>query len=132
MISEPQDQTRRDQFTVKDKWYIQKILQCFQMDQCKPLRTAGHLNWKLLTAHIGDGEVHQKNYRRLVGLLLYPAIELRADIMLTVNIPSRHINAPTSQHWLCRKLLLSYLQVSKIQNFLTKRKQLMIFWGEVI
>ena len=33
--------------------------------------------------------------------------------MFTVNILSRHMNAPTNQHWLCGKQLLRYLQGSK-------------------
>ena len=33
--------------------------------------------------------------------------------MFTVNILSRHMNAPTNQHWMCGKRLLRYLQGSK-------------------
>ena len=33
--------------------------------------------------------------------------------MFTVNILSRHMKAPTNQHWLCGKRLLRYLQGSK-------------------
>ena len=33
--------------------------------------------------------------------------------MFTVNILSRHMNAPTNQHWMCGKRLLRYLQASK-------------------
>ena len=33
--------------------------------------------------------------------------------MFTVNILSRHMNAPTNQHWICGKRLLRYLQGSK-------------------
>ena len=37
----------------------------------------------------------QKNYRSLVGSLLYLAKHTKTDIMFTVNILSRHMNAPT-------------------------------------
>ena len=33
--------------------------------------------------------------------------------MLTVNILSRHMSAPTNQHWMCGKRLLRYLQGPK-------------------
>ena len=33
--------------------------------------------------------------------------------MFTVNILSRHMNAPNNQHWMCGKRLLRYLQGSK-------------------
>ena len=84
----------------------------FQMDQCKPSRTPAYLNLKLQTAQNGDEEVDQRIYRSLVGSLLYLAKQTRPD-MFTVNILSRHMNAPTNQHWMCGKRLLRYLQVSK-------------------
>ena len=85
----------------------------FQMDQCKPSRTPADLNLKLQTAQNGDKEVDQRIFRSLVGSLLYLAKETRPDIMFTVNILSRHMNVPTSQHWMCGKRLLRYLQGSK-------------------
>ena len=55
----------------------------------------------------------QRIYRSLVGSLLYLAKHTRSDIMFTVNILSRHVNAPTNQHWMCGKRLLRYFQGSK-------------------
>ena len=83
------------------------------MDQCKPSRTPTDLNLKLQTAQNGDEEVDQRIYRSLVGSLLYLAKQTRPDIMFTVNILSRHMNAPTNQHWMCGKRLLRFLQGSK-------------------
>ena len=97
--------------TVDQKRYIETMLERFQMDQCKPSRTPVDLNLKLQTAHNGD--VDQRIYRSLVGSLLYLAKQMRPDIMFTVNILSRHMNAPTNQHWMCGKRFLLYLQVSK-------------------
>ena len=68
------------------------------MDQCKPSRTPTDLNLKLQTAQNGDEEVDQRIYRSLVVSLLYLAKQARPDIMFTVNILSRHMNAPTNQH----------------------------------
>ena len=85
----------------------------FQMDQCKPSRTPADLSLKLQTAQNGDEEVDQRIYRSLVGSLLYLAKQTRPGLMFTVNNLSRHMNAPTNQHWLCRKRLLGYLQGSK-------------------
>ena len=89
------------------------MLEWFQMDQCKPSKTPADLNLKLQTAQNGDEEVDQRIYRSLVGSLLYLAKQTRPDIMFTVNILSRHMNAPTNQHWMCGKRLLQYLQGSK-------------------
>ena len=88
------------------------MLERFQMDQCKPSRTPADLNLKPQTAQNGDEEFDQRIYRSLVGLILYLAKQTRPD-MFTVNILSRHMNAHTNQHWMCRKKLLRYLQGSK-------------------
>ena len=99
--------------TVDQERYIETMLERFQMDQCKPSRTPADLNLKLQTAQNGDEEVDQRIYRSLVGSLLYLAKQTRPDITFTVNILSRHMNAPTNQHWMCGKRLLRYLQASK-------------------
>ena len=99
--------------TVDQERYIETMLERFQMDQCKPSRTPADLNLKLQTAQTGDEEVDQRIYRSLVGSLLYLAKQTRPDIMFTINILSRHMNAPTNQHWMCGKRLLRYLQGSK-------------------
>ena len=88
------------------------MLERFQMDQCKPSRTPADLNLKLQASENGDKEVDQRIYRSLVGSLLYLAKQTRPD-MFIVNILSRHMNAPTNQHWMCGNRLLRYLQVSK-------------------
>ena len=72
-----------------------------------------NLNLKLQRAQNGDEEVDQRIYRSLVGSLLYMIKQTRPDIMFTFNILSRHMDAPTNQHWLCGKRLLRYLQGSK-------------------
>ena len=83
------------------------------MDQCKLSRTPAELNLKLQTALNGDEEVDQRIYINLVGSLPYLAKQTRSDIMFTVNILSKHMNASTNQHWMCGKQLLRYLQASK-------------------
>ena len=55
----------------------------------------------------------QRIYRGLVGSLLYLSKQTRPDIMFTVNILYRHMNAPTNQHWMSRKEFFRYPQGSK-------------------
>ena len=101
-------------FTVGQERYIETMLERFQMDQCKPSRTPADLNLKFQTAQNGNEEADQRIYGNLVGSLLYLAKQTRTDIMFTVNILSRHMNAPTNQHWMCGKRLLRYLEGSKV------------------
>ena len=100
--------------TVDQERYIETMLERFQMDQCKPSRTPTDLNLRFQTAQNGDEEVDQGIYRILVKSLLYLTKHTKPDIMFTVNILSRHINAPTNQHWMCGTRLLRYLQSSKL------------------
>ena len=99
--------------TVDQEHYIKTMLELFQMDRCKPSSTPADLNLKLQTAQNEDEEVDQRIYRSLVASLLHLAKQTRPDIMFTVNILSRHMSAPTNQHWMCGKRLLRYLQGSK-------------------
>ena len=91
--------------TVDQERYIETMLERFQMDQCKTSRTPADLKLQLQTAQNGDQEVDQRIYKSLVVLLLY----LAKQMMFTVNILSRHTNAPTNQHWMRGKRLLLYL-----------------------
>ena len=101
-----------EKVTVDQERYIETMLERFQMDQSKPSRTPADLHLKLQTAQNGDEDVDQRIYRSLVGSLLYLAKQTRPDIMFTVNILSRHMNAPTNPYWMCGKRLLRYLQGS--------------------
>ena len=89
------------------------MLQRFQMDQCKPSWTPADLNVKVQTAQNGDEETDQRIYGSLFKSLLYLTKQTWPDIMFTVNILSRHLNAPIKKHWLCGKPFLSYFQGSK-------------------
>ena len=112
--------------TVDQERSIETMLEWFQMDQYKPSRTPANLNLKLQTAKNGDQEVDQRIYKNLVGSLLYLAKQTKPDILFTVNILSRHMNAPTNQHWMCGKRLLRYLQSSKGLKITFTKKLVMI------
>ena len=121
-----------EKVTVDRERYIELILERFQMDQCKPSRTPADLNLKLKTAQNGGEEVDQRIYRSLVGSLLYLAKQTRPDIMFTVNILFRHMNAPINHHWLCGKRLLQYLQGSKGLNLTYTKEASYDLMGKVM
>ena len=78
---------------------------------------------KLQTAQNRDEEVDKKIYRSLVGSLLYMAKQTRPDIMFTVNILSRHMNAPTGS---AEKVFCNIFKVQKVKKLLTQKKLDMI------
>ena len=58
---------------VDQERYIETMLECFKMDQCKPSRNPAGLNLKPQTAQNGDEKVDQRIYRSLDGSLFYLA-----------------------------------------------------------
>ena len=108
--------------TVDQERYIETMLERFQTDQCKPSRTPADLNLKLQTAQNGDEEMDQRIFRSLVGSFLYLTKQTRPDIVFTFNILCRHINAPTNQHWMCRKDFCDIFKVRNFLNLLTQKK----------
>ena len=112
--------------TVDQERYKETMLGRFQMDQGKPSRTPVDLIWKLQTAQSGDEEADQRIYRSLVGSLLYLAKQKRPDIMFTVNVLSRHMNAPTNPHWMCGRRLLLFLQGPKSLKLTDTKKLVML------
>ena len=53
--------------------YIERVLELFHLDQCKPSRTPAYLNlsFKATQKQNADGEVDQKIWRNLVGSFLH-------------------------------------------------------------
>ena len=73
----------------------------------------GRVHWFRVARTRREEKKVTVDQKRLVGSLLCLAKHTRPDIIFTVNILSRHMNAPTNQHWMCGKKLLRYLQGSK-------------------
>jgi hypothetical protein len=86
--------------------YIQKILEKFEMTECKPRTTPSEQKW--------DDErkepVDPRKYRELVGSLIYLMICTRPDICWVVTKLSQHLSAPVESHWIAAKHVLRYLK----------------------
>jgi hypothetical protein len=54
-------------------------------------------------------ENEHKNYRALVGALMYMANQTRPDIMYAVGMLSRRLSAPTQADWIAGRRVLRYL-----------------------
>ena len=84
--------------TVDQERYIETILEWFQTDQCKPSRTPADLSLKFQRTLNGVEEVNQRIYDSFIDSLMYLTKQTRRDIMFTVIILYRHMNAHTNQH----------------------------------
>ena len=80
------------------------------MKQCNGTQTPMETNQKLLPAQPSERLVEPREYRSLVGSLMYLAVGTRPDIAYTVAVLSKFNAKPTDNHFLAAKRLLLYLK----------------------
>ncbi|KAK9697999.1 hypothetical protein RND81_08G075800 [Saponaria officinalis] len=88
--------------------YAQEILKKFKMENCKPVSTPLVLNEKL-SKDDGSKEVDLKQYRSLVGSLLY-LTATRPDLMFATNLLSRFMSKQSEVHMGTANRVLRYLK----------------------
>ena len=88
--------------------YVEKVLERFQMDECKPVGTPAEGS---LTRNKEAGP--DREYMSLVGSLLYAAMVSRPDIAYAVQALGRHLQGTTDEHFVAAKRVLRYLQGTK-------------------
>ena len=96
---------------ISQEKYLEDLLKRFQMNDCKPVSTPMAFNKKL---HSDDGakKVDARNYRSLVGSLIY-LTNTRPDIVQPVSLISRFMNEPSKIHLIATKRILHYLNGTK-------------------
>lgn len=104
-------QARRDgegNFYISQSNYINKILNTYGLEESKGSTTpmdTGYFKTR------GDSPTIENDaYRKLIGSLLYVAVNIRPDISASVAILSRHIAAPTKVDWNETKRVARYLK----------------------
>jgi Reverse transcriptase (RNA-dependent DNA polymerase) len=90
--------------------YIQKILQRFNMDDCKPVGTPMDISVKLIKAKDNEELFEILKYQSAVGSLMYGMLGTRPDITFAISAISRYNNSPTDKHWTAVKRVLRYLK----------------------
>ena len=91
---------------MNQKGYITKVLQRFEMSNCKPRSTPSEQKLEF------DGEtlVDPRRYREAVGSLVYAMKSTRPDICRVVTKLSQFLAAPRKGHWIALKHVLRYLK----------------------
>jgi hypothetical protein len=108
--------------TLNQRGYIEKILQRFHMDNCKPLNTPMSSNW--ISHHLKEQQEQVKDdgnsrsecdapFRQAIGALQYLSQATRPDIAFCTNILSRYLNNYNETHWSAVKRIFRYLQGTK-------------------
>lgn len=104
---------------VNQSSYVQRLLQRFGMDECKPSSTPLADKVRLSkddSPDVGSMEeaaMHDKDYRGIVGSINYLATTTRPDLAYAAHALSRFVNNPGLAHWTAAKHVLRYLKGSK-------------------
>lgn len=96
------------QIKIFQKNYAEKILQRFEMDKAKEVKTP----CILIEQHPDDkvDQNLQEKYREGVGTLLYLSNKTRPDISYQIGYCSRHQNIPNQNDWNNIKTILRYIK----------------------
>ena len=95
--------------TLSQEHYIQHVLDCYNMADCRPVGTPLDVGYQDAPAD-KDVPLPDVPYRSLIGALLYAATMTRPDIATAVSILCRHMQHYNMDHWRAAKHLLRYLK----------------------
>ena len=92
---------------MNQKRYVQKILERFDMINCKPRSTPSEHKFDCST----DNDLtDQRKYREAVGSLIYLMVCTRPDICWIVIKLSQYLSKPLTNHWTAVKHVFRYLK----------------------
>ncbi|KPJ11482.1 Retrovirus-related Pol polyprotein from transposon TNT 1-94 [Papilio machaon] len=98
---------QENKITLDQRRYIEKVLEQFNMADCKPVSTPLECGLKL---EKGDQTELDSKYRSLVGCIMYIAVCTRPDIAHAASLLSQFNNCHSDTHWKAAKRVLRYLK----------------------
>lgn len=96
------------QVKMSQKRYVNKILERFEMQDCKPRETP--CEPKLEYSEDANKMKEPRKYREAVGSLIYLSTCTRPDLSFVVSKLSQHFAEPTEEHWSTVKHVFRYLK----------------------
>jgi len=93
---------------MNQKRYICKILERFDMADCKPRSTPCEQKFECTSG--SEEPVDPTRYREIVGSLVYAMTCTRPDLSYVVTKLSQHLSKPLRCHWVAAKHVLRYLK----------------------
>ena len=97
-----------DVVTMNQSRYISKMLERFDMSDCKPRSTPSEQKLECNDDH--EIEIDPRMYREVVGSLIYAMTCTRPDICWIVTKLSQYLSKPSNVHWVAAKHVLRYLK----------------------
>ena len=92
---------------MNQKKYIEKILEKYDMIDCKPRTTPSE---QKPDEGGNQDPVDPRKYREIIGSLIYLMMATRPDICWAVTKLSQHLSNPLETHWVAAKHVLRYLK----------------------
>lgn len=99
-------------YSVSLRGYIDRVVDKFGLRDAKGAKTpmdTGYVKEEDKSSALSDG----KQYRSLVGALLYIAVCARPDVAVSASILGRKVSAPTEADWVAAKRVVRYLKATK-------------------
>lgn len=99
--------------TVCQTKYILKVLDRFNMSDCKPRSTPYEMSVSKISDRPEGESVDSSYYRAIVGSLIYAMTSTRPDLCYIVTKLSQHLSNPVTEHLTMAKHVLRYLKSTK-------------------
>ncbi|MGI4816432.1 MAG: reverse transcriptase domain-containing protein, partial [Janthinobacterium lividum] len=101
---------------VHQSGYVERLLTRYDVNQSKPLSLPIEPGWSTGNSKLLEGE-EKKNYREMVGALLYVALATRPDLAFAVNVACRGQDQATLAHLNLVKRIFSLSDVHKERGY---------------
>jgi hypothetical protein len=102
-----------DGITLSQTTLIDKILNRFSMQDCKPVSTPIDPNHRLKAIEVDEQGTDTTAYQQIIGSLMYLVIGTRPDLAYTITDLSQFNSSPSIMHLTAAKRVLRYLQGTK-------------------
>ena len=101
--------------TLSQDNYVEKVLQCFSMENVKAINTPLPSHLKLTkemcpNAQEEEDKMSKIPYALAIGILMYAMVCTRLDIAHAVGVISRYMSYSGIEHWNVVKWILRYLR----------------------
>ena len=99
--------------TLSQTTFIDKILNRFSMQDCKPVWTPIDPNHRLKAIEVDEQSTDTTAYQQIIGSLMYLVTGTRPDLAYTITHISQFNSSPSIMHLTAAKRVLRYLQGTK-------------------
>jgi len=112
-----------DGITLSQTTFIDKILNCFSLQDCKPVSTPIDSNHQLKAIEDEDNCTDATAYQQIIRSLIYLVTGTRPDLAYTITHLSKFNSSPATKRRTAAKRVLRYPQGTKDRNHFHPRNE---------